>query len=626
MQVAARAGSARPETDAAGSVAPAGGGGRGPVSLGYVPGLDGLRAFAVTAVLLYHDDLTWIPGGFLGVEVFFVISGYLITSLLLAEWRNTGGISLRAFYLRRARRLLPALFAVLAVASLFALLFLPDDVAKLRGDVVAALTYSTNWYQIFHNQSYFEFVGRPSLFEHLWSLAVEEQFYVVWPVLFTGLLKLWGRDRRKLLGAILGGALLSSILMAVLYKPLPADPTRVYIGTDTRAAGLLIGAALALVWAPWRLSKRVPPGGRYVLDALGAIGVVVLALFMIHVHDFSSGLYRGGFLVVSIATAIVIAVAVHPAADFGKVFGIPPLRWIGMRSYGLYLWHWPVYMVTRPHLDIDLTGYPLLFLRLAITTALAEVSYRYVEQPIRHGWIGDQLKTMRQAKGDERMRLASRALAVTGAITLVVVLIVVGLANGRAPAPPPGLESAAASATQPTPTTVATTPGATQPGGGTATTQPVAAPSVDAVGDSVMLGAKPQLEALGNVYVDAAVSRQFPAIIQIFKDLRDQGRLAEVAVVHTGTNGFVTAGQFDELMDVLKNTKRVIIFNTKVPRRWEGPNNATINDVVSKYQPKARLVDWNKIGNAHPEWFYDDGIHLRPAGREAYAQLIQSAR
>ena len=227
--------------------------------VGYIPALDGLRALAVIAVLLYHGDVKWMPGGFLGVDVFFVISGYLITSLLLGDWREHRHIRFGRFYLRRARRLLPALFLMLAVVALYALLFLPDTVSELRGQAIAAIFYVENWYLIFHKVSYFVAVGRPPMLRHVWSLAVEEQFYLLWPLIFAFLLARWGRHREKLLAAVVGGALASTVLMAVLYQPF-TDPSRVYFGTDTRASTMLIGAALAIVWAPWRLTRKAAKG------------------------------------------------------------------------------------------------------------------------------------------------------------------------------------------------------------------------------------------------------------------------------------------------------------------------------------------------------------------------------
>jgi peptidoglycan/LPS O-acetylase OafA/YrhL len=601
----------------------------------YMPGLDGLRALAVTAVLLYHAELNWIPGGFLGVDVFFVISGYLITSLLLAEFKNQGRIGLGQFYLRRARRLLPALFLVLGVVGLFAVIFLPDEVVKLRGDTLAALLYGTNWWQIFRNLSYFEAAGRPPLLQHLWSLAVEEQFYLIWPLLLTGMFKLWNGRRRPMMIATTAMIVVSAGLMVGLSisrgYPLEHDPSRVYYGTDTRAFTMLIGAVLAMVWAPWRLQEKTTRGGRLVLDAMGIVGLLGLLWMFLNVSEFSNGLYRGGFLLCSVLSAMVIAVTVHPAADLGRVLlGRQPLRWIGERSYGIYLWHWPVFMITRPTLDISMTGTPNLILRLAVTVALAELSFRYVEQPIRQGALGRWFKELRSSKGQDRMGMAARTAAIGGSLALGVVLVALGLVNAQPARIPAGLDPQAAVArtsgtTLPAPTTtVATVPGAapTAPTTPTVTAAP-GVPRVTLVGDSVMVGAATALEqALGPVRIDAALNRQFGTAIDLLRAFKDAGQLSDIVVVHMGTNGVITQGHMDAIMDVLKDRKRVVFVNLKVPRRWEQGDNDVLASNVAKY-PNAVLIDWHNIGGSHPEYFYEDGIHLRPDGARAYAELIR---
>ncbi|MDP9475509.1 MAG: acyltransferase [Actinomycetota bacterium] len=393
--------------------------GRG-VRLPYRPGLDGLRALAVIAVLLYHAGLAWIPGGFLGVEVFFVISGYLITALLLAEWRGRGRIDLKSFWLRRARRLLPALYVLLVVTLAYAVVFLPGEVAGLRADALAAFGYVTNWYLVFGQESYFEAVGRPSLLKHLWSLAVEEQFYLLWPLIFAvgmgvGATRL--RARRTLTVAVTV-AVASAVAMALLYVP-GVDPSRIYYGTDTRATGLLFGAALAFLWSPGEkyrpadtrhLRLGFPRRGRFrrrwgwivptLLDLLGIAALGGLVWFCLKLGEFQPFLYRGGFALVALMTAAAIMVVVHPHTRLGaRLLGWGPLRWVGERSYGIYLWHWPVFMVTRPGLDVPFDGMPLLALRLAATILLAHLSYEYVEAPIRRGALGRAWNSLRQARG-----------------------------------------------------------------------------------------------------------------------------------------------------------------------------------------------------------------------------------
>jgi len=401
-------------------------------SLPYLPGLDGLRALAVIGVLLYHADLGWTPGGFLGVEVFFVISGYLITSLLLAEWNRRGSISFKAFWLRRARRLLPALFLVITTTLAFAVVFLPQEVAGLRGDALAAIGYVTNWYLVFSHKSYFEVIGRPPMLRHLWSLAIEEQFYVLFPLLFAIGMKLL--RRRRMLLAVIAGAVASAVLMAVLYQP-DVDPSRVYYGTDTRASGLLIGVALAFVWGPGDLRSRATRANALLFDVIGLGALAALFSSYRWLDEFQPFLYRGGFVSVALITSVLIAVAVHPRARLlPRLLGQKVLCWIGQRSYGIYLWHWPVFMVTRPQLDVLITGLPLLVLRLAVTGVLAELSYRFVEMPIRTGAMGRTWKALHEARGVPRWRLGIQWAGVTGAIVVLSIVIGVSVANAHPPA------------------------------------------------------------------------------------------------------------------------------------------------------------------------------------------------
>src|SRR4051794_33232662 len=443
-----------------------------PARLGYIPALDGLRALAVIAVLLYHADQAWIPGGFLGVDVFFVISGYLITCLLLSDWQQTNGIGLKRFWYRRARRLLPALFAMLFVVSLYAILFLPDVLDQLRGEVIAALLYVENWFLVFRDLSYFQSAGRPPLLQHVWSLAVEEQYYLFWPLILMLVLTVWGKSRKALLVGILAGVALSTIEMAILYHPY-TDPSRVYYGTDTRVAALLLGAALAFVWAPWRLVGKTGRNAGIVLDVVAVFSGLLLFWMFLNVGEFDPGLYRGGFLVAAMVSAVLIAATVHPPSRLTPwLLGFAVFRWIGVRSYGIYLWHWPIYMVTRPHSDVPLMGLPLLVLRLTLTFAAAAVSYRFVEEPIRHGAIERRVALYRSSAGENRARLRTGFALAAVAVIVGTLVVAAGLAGGGTTVTPPGFGKASSVVLLPRGATSTTA-------GPSTTTAPATAPATD---------------------------------------------------------------------------------------------------------------------------------------------------
>ncbi len=353
-----------------------------------LPGLDGLRAIAVIGVLLYHAGVGWLPGGFLGVDLFFVISGFLITSLLLSEARLAGHLSLRQFYLRRARRLLPALVVLLAVVAVFMAIFAAADFGQARGDIAAALGYVSNWWYVLHHRSYFIAAGRPSPFQHLWSLAVEEQFYLIWPAVLVALVATRAR-LRWITAVALAGAIGSALWMRVLAVrgnvPFDTDSSRLYFGTDTHASALLLGAAAAAVLTGLaaRLERGVAFGVRAACDVVGVVALVAVCWSMHAVDYFRPGLYRGGFLAFAAVGVVVVATASAPGGWLGRALDVAPMRWIGERSYGLYLWHWPVFVYTRPGLDWSLHGPAALAVRLAIVGLLTEVSYRLVEVPLR---------------------------------------------------------------------------------------------------------------------------------------------------------------------------------------------------------------------------------------------------
>ncbi len=625
-------------------------------SFAYLPGIDGLRALAVLAVIVYHGDLGILGGGFLGVEVFFVISGYLITSLLLSETDRTGGVSLGHFWMRRARRLLPALFALLIGVVIISATIAPDMWDRLRGDVTAAVLYVSNWWQVFHQESYFQAAGRPPLLRHLWSLAVEEQFYVIWPLVFAFIAVKFKRGGLAL--AAIGVALASAVWMAVLYDP-ATDASRVYYGTDTRLSGLLLGVALAALWPAHQFRKeRAARSAGLTLDVLGVVGLAVLAWGFIRVNEFDPFIYRGGFVLFDLATIAVIAVVVHPSARLGRVLGVAPLVWIGLRSYGLYLWHWPVFQITRPDLDVPMHGWALFAFRMTITVALTELSFRFIEQPVRTGSLGRNVRALRKPTEPGQRAAAAKFLGYPLLVLALTVALMAfgplrhddGEAQTLASTTAAEINDSVTTSTLPPttttipptvpPTTAAVSP-AVVPETAPAPTAPpptaappVATPpqlppiagGVTAIGDSVMIGAVEEMRyTLPGVNINAKVSRQFDEALTVATLLRDAvpTQMQGTLVVHLGTNGWFTAAQFDQMMKIAGD-RHVLFLTAKAARSWEGITNQRLHEGVERW-PNAQLLDWHAIGSGHPEYFTKDGIHLNPTGQRAYAALIREA-
>ena len=396
--------------------------------LRYLPGLDGLRAFAVAGVLCYHGSLAWAQGGFLGVDMFFVLSGFLITTLLLQERRDTGGIALRAFWIRRARRLLPALFLLIVLVVVYAaVVAAPEELRTIRSDTLATLGYVANWRFVFSGSSYFAQFQTPSPLRHVWSLAIEEQFYLIWPMIVYGVLRFRNGSTRAL-GIVAASMLAGSVaLMAILYEP-GRDPSRVYYGTDTRAQSLLVGALLAMLVLDRPVVRREV--ARVALQIAGLLAAAGLAVMWVTFSDHADSLYRGGFLLEAVLVAVVIASVVQPrAGPLGALLSVGWIRWIGQISYGLYLYHWPVF-ITLDEARTGLDGYALFATRIAVTFAIATLSYYLVETPVRKGTFSVR--------------------RVGALVPAVAVAVLAGIFLATAGAPPAKVEISAADVKAPT--------------------------------------------------------------------------------------------------------------------------------------------------------------------------------
>jgi peptidoglycan/LPS O-acetylase OafA/YrhL len=624
----------------------------------YMPGLDGLRAIAVLAVIVFHLGFDWAPGGLLGVGIFFTLSGYLITDLLLAQLSARGRIKLGSFWLARARRLLPALFVMLAIVLAWVTIFGPAQPDQFRKAVVSAVFYVNNWQQIFGDVSYFARFAPEGPLNHLWSLSVEEQFYIVWPFLLLIGVKLVRERplasgvRPRLAVVTVALAIASSILMAVLYHP-SLDPSRIYYGTDTRAGGLLFGAALAMVWPSRRLSRRITLQARNTLDAMGVLGLLIIAIMIWQVGEFDSFLYQGGFVILSLATVMVLMPLAHPACRLGTWLGVRPLRWVGVRSYAIYLWQTPVIVLTAIHAQNPQDeGLLRKVLQVAAIFAISALSWKFIEEPIRHGAIG-RFFARRRAVG---WKWETFAPPMRGVIIAAGLLLVIGAA-GMA-----GLNAASAEG-EATRVQEATAAGTTKPPPLTpkqaSESTKTSCKAVVHIGDSTSEGLDSaeylplENQRIPSRYEEVGVKEvdmQVQGARSIEERYEEQPNAQEVAatakeegfegcwVLALGTNeaANVAAGsnvgereRIDKMMAII-GTEPVLWVNVKSlveagdpyssenMKKWDEELVAA----CSLY-PNMRIYNW--AADVKDEWFIEDGIHFTSPGYAARAQLIAQA-
>lgn len=594
-----------------------------------INGLDGLRALAVVGVLLYHGEVHWVRGGFIGVDIFFVLSGFLVTSIVIDGFNKRGNLGFRRFWTARLRRLAPAQLALIVVVTTVAAVFYREELADLRPQAFAALFGVTNWYHIVFSGSYFAHLGRPPVLLHLWSLAVELQFYLVFPPLLVLMLKVWPDRLGRIVGVVAGAIVVSNVYQALLFHP-GTDPTRPYFDTFARIGTPLVGALLALVWRPRTLGRGPARSLGPASSAAGGVSLLVLLWLMHSVTDQSKFLYqRGGFLLVALLSAVVVAGLVHPAGLLGSERGLghPALVAVGLRSYALYLWHWPIFMLLRPRVDVGWPWGVVFVVRMALAFGAAELSYRYVERPWHERSPDASLQGLKrrlfQPTGvPTGPRLAALATVFLVATTTVVLVLPHRKTNSIEDSLRAG-EAALAAATTTAPTTTIPLDATTIPGQ-TTTTIPHA-PTVTLVGDSVMVGASPDvLDAFaGRANIDAKVARQAASLGPIVRQLGIEGRLGERVVVQVGINGTVTEEDLRSIFDAADG-RPVYVIDARVPRQWEQSNNELVERLVPKL-PKGHVIGWYDASNGHRDWFLGDGVHLTPEGRRAYAELIRRA-
>ena len=573
----------------------------------YIPAIDGLRGLAVVAVMLYHLGFTWIPGGFLGVDLFFVISGYVITRLLLDSIARSGGLDLRAFYKARIRRLFPPLIFMIIATSIYIGIWAPETMRRFMSDSPFSLLGVMNWWLVFRHTDYFDSISRAPLLQHTWSLGVEAQFYLLWPLILLLTVRYLGK--RKIPGAALFIAAVSGItLLVVSFKVDAASASQishVYFGTDTHSIGLFLGAALAVSWIPQNLKEDVEKRAQDFIDGIGIIGFIGMIATFLFIDETDPTLYKLAFPLAGIFGCAIITSVVHPASRFAPLLSSKVAVWIGERSYSIYLWHWVVFQLTRPAVDIEGSAWALTALRILIVFALADISLRFVELPIRSGLVEYWFKGMKYRT--KRVQLRQKTLL---GISIFSILLIISLIGTRAIS---NSDRAMATVKQ----VLAQTPEISN-----ADVAPTTTHGLWVTGDSVILGIRYELETRSHIeLINARVGRQAPELIDVM--LHDKLNVVGSTVVfNLGNNNKLTEPQVAALFEAVKDQPTIIVVNTAVPRGWRDENNLLIARYAELFG--AVLIDWNAISTGHPEYFAPDGVHLVPAGVRAYVDAISS--
>ena len=569
----------------------------------YIAPIDGLRAIAVVAVLLYHLGVKQIPGGFLGVDLFFAISGYVITRLILDSIETANALDLRQFYFARVRRLIPALLFVIFVTVIAVALFAPDAIHRVISDLPYVLTGSNNWHLVALHQDYFQSSGRPPLLQHTWSLSVETQFYLVWPV---ALYLIWRRFGKANIARIALAIAFSSALALFIFS-LQADSTSVgrishiYFGTDTHSLGLFLGSALAVSWVPRNLTANITQRAQDFIDGIGLFGFLGLLFVFLFISESNPTAYKLAFPLAALFSCASITSLVHPASRFAPLLSWRPLLWIGQRSYGIYLWHWIVFQMTRPNADLAAgSALALDIARILLVLALSDISLRYIEIPFRRGKIQNWFRGMKYRTTIIRKRQQ---------VFVGVVIAFVALSSGGATAIAYYRDARIPKVTKAELKLVETN---------------VTHQGLWLTGDSIILGARYKLEQKYPLaLVNARIGRQIEELISVIAT--DQSHVSTNSVVlDVGNNNRITRASLVQLLDLLKSQPHVILINTAVPRGWKDANDALIAEVSAQY-PNVTLIDWANISKNHPEFFAPDGVHLNDNGSDVYVAAIVEA-
>lgn len=577
----------------------------GKVGVRHISSIDGLRAIAVTAVVLYHLGISWIPGGFLGVDLFFVISGYVITRLILDSINQSSALDLRAFYSARLRRIYPGFIFMVICTIIFIGVWAPEAIKRFLTDLPYALTGSINWYLVARNQDYFETIGRPPLLQHTWSLAVELQFYLIWPIILLTVLKYFGKKnvaRIALAIAIISGVTLFIVSLS-LDQANAKQISHIYFGTDTHSLGLFLGSALAVSWIPQNLSAAITKRAQDVIDGIGVVGLLGLISVFLFIDQSNANLYRIAFPLAGIFGCLVIISLVHPASRFAPIISTAPFRWVGQRSYGIYIWHWVIFQVTRPSVDLSGQTWALYLARVLLVLALADISLRWVEIPFRQGAVQNWFRGMKYRSA--KVKLRQQLSLLTSIITVLAITSVISVQ---------AINQADQISNKVLEEIIPIEPNQQDLGSTT---------GLWVTGDSVILGIRSKLESKEHIsLINARVGRQAPELLAVMRV--DQTSVPSSPVIfNLGNNNALSEQTVIDIFETIKNQPQIIVVNTAVPRAWKDANNEIISKVSARY-PNVKLVDWDRISKGRPELFAPDGVHLSPTGSDVYVDLVLS--
>lgn len=574
-------------------------------SFPYMPGLDGLRALAVLSVIAYHVNLPFAQGGFLGVTVFFVLSGYLITSLLVWEWSMKHTIDLKSFWIRRAKRLLPGMFLLLLTLNLVIPFMKPEFASTLHSDTLPAIFYYSNWHYIFQNLSYFETYNSTSLLTHFWSLAIEEQFYIFWAIAMLLGFKFL-KNRISLFWITLGITVLSILSMVLMYHP-NTDPSRIYYGTDTRLFSLLIGAGIALLFPSHQLAKTTfSTREKWIFEVIGLIGIASFLWFVVSTNQYSGFIYQGGMVLASITTGLlVLSLALPSTVLVNAILKNKVLKWVGVRSYGIYLWHYPVITLMSDKINTNGLDYTKIVLEIAIIFILAAFSYTFVEKPIRDGNFKYVAKN------------AATIVAITCVFSFSTTLVTKALHH----------EPSKHQAVQKEKTNKAVVKQANKEEEQKREKAIQALPTkkITAIGDSVLIDPTPFLkEKFPNLTADTQVGRQMWDINDVINGTKQAGGLGEIVIIELGSNGAFEEDTMKTAIESIGKETPIFFINTRVPRPWESVVNNSLEKITKEFS-NTHIIDWHTASTGHDEYFVKDGVHLNPTGAKAYAEMIEQA-